>query len=134
MDDKVLVGIHANEPDHDLGDAGLGPHQPDHELGLEPLHPPEDLVTAGGAPAVEAARTGLEPHQPDHELGDAGLESHQSDEDLVAAGGFPAVAAARPAGRGAAKRSEKWPQGSSSTPWQLAPILSGGRQTGWGAT
>ena len=32
------------------------------------------------------------------------------------------------------KRFEKWPQGSSSTPWQLAPIMSQGTQIGWGAT
>ena len=32
------------------------------------------------------------------------------------------------------KRSEKWPQGSSSTPWQLAPIMNQGTQIGWGAT
>ena len=72
-----------------------------------------------GAPPAEpvAAAAGLGPNRPDHEV-------------VVA----PAEAASRPAGRGASKRSTKWPLGSSSTPWQLAPIVKGGVQIGWGAT
>ena len=32
------------------------------------------------------------------------------------------------------RRSERWPPGSSSSPWQLAPIKNHGTQIGWGAT
>ena len=154
---KVLAGIDLRRADHESGD---GQPHPEEDMGIasgvpavdaaragfEPHRPDENLVIADGAPAVEAARAGLEPHQPDEHLiiadgapaveaARAGLEPHQiPHEDAVAAGGVPAVVAARPAGRGAVKRSEKWPQGSSSTPWQLAPIMNQGTQIGWGAT
>ena len=131
------MGIASGVPAVDAARAGFEPHRPE-----------ENLVIADGAPAVEAARAGIEPHQPDEDLiiadgapaveaARAGLEPHQiPHEDAVAAGGVPAVVAARPAGRGAGKRSKKWPQGSSSTPWQLAPImnLNQNTQIGWGAT
>ena len=85
------------------------------------LEPPdlEEVVGSAGATLAEAeaAAAGLGPIRPDHEVGVA-----------------PAEAASRPAGGGASKRSTKWPPGSSSTPWQLAPIVNGGVQIGWGAT
>ena len=85
------------------------------------LEPPdlEEVVGSAGATLAEAeaAAAGLGPIRPDHEVGVA-----------------PAEAASRPAGGGASKRSTKWPPGSSSTPWQLAPIVKGGVQIGWGAT
>ena len=152
---KVLAGIDLRRADHESGD---GQPHPEEDMGIasgvpavdaaragfEPHRPDENLVIADGAPAVEAARAGLEPHQPDEDLiiadgapaveaARAGLEPHQiPPEDAVAAGGVPAVVAARPAGR--QKLSEKWPPGSSSTPWQLAPIRNHGTQIGWGAT
>ena len=115
---KVLAGIDLRRADHESGDG-----QP---------HPEEDMGIASGVPAVDAARAGFEPHRPDENLVIA--DGAPAVEDAVAAGGVPAVVAARPAGRGAVKRSEKWPQGSSSTPWQLAPIMNQGTQIGWGAT
>ena len=115
---KVLAGIDLRRADHESGDG-----QP---------HPEEDMGIASGVPAVDAARAGFEPHRPDENLVIA--DGAPAVEDAVAAGGVPAVVAARPAGRGAVKRSEKWPQGSSSTPWQLAPIMNQATQIGWGAT
>ena len=115
---KVLAGIDLRRADHESGDG-----QP---------HPEEDMGIASGVPAVDAARAGFEPHRPDENVVIA--DGAPAVEDAVAAGGVPAVVAARPAGRGAVKRSEKWPQGSSSTPWQLAPIMNQGTQIGWGAT
>ena len=80
---------------------------------------------------LDGAEAGFAPRPPDPAgagigaPGGAGAEP--PDGDVGAAG-----AAFEPAAR--AKRGEKWPRASASTPWQLAPIFNFGEQTGWGAT
>ena len=129
-------------PDCDIGVAGAGAAGAA-EAGLAPRPPDGDLCAAGAAiGAPGGAEAGLAPQPPDGDIGaagadagapggaeaEAGLAPRPPDSDDVGAAG----AAFEPAAR--AKRREKWPRASASTPWQLAPIFNLGVQTGWGAT
>ena len=75
-------------------------------------------------------------------LGDAAPPGHGDDDGDGGRGdgpgdGDPALAPpppAEPEGGAQARRGERWPPGSATTPWSIAPILRAGVRAGWGAT